>query len=241
MARSEHGTRAASTYERIRSDILAGRLQPGERLKFPELCTRYAVGVGAVREALTRLVEQGFIRSQAHAGFHVTPLSTDDLVELTEARVEIEQLVLRLSIERGDITWKSDVVAKHYALEHTPQYDKADPNRVSDAWAGAHREFHAVLLSGCRNTRLTVLATNLRDSASLYQAWSQQIGREPNRDVVAEHRELMDLTLAADLKAIPALARHIRRTTEILLGNTDKRFDQAIGSDVVTDDLVRSR
>lgn len=221
MVRSQHGTRAASTYQRIRSDILAGRLRPGERLKFPELCTQYGVGVGAVREALTRLVEQGFIRSAAHAGFHVTPLSTNDLLELTEARVEVEQLVLRLSMERGDISWKSDVVAKHYTLEHTPQYDQSDPNRISDAWAVAHRDFHAALLGGCRNTRLTVLATNLRDSAALYQAWSQQIGREPNRDVVAEHRELMNLSITADPKAITALAHHIRRTTEILVRHSD--------------------
>jgi DNA-binding GntR family transcriptional regulator len=152
----------------------------------------------------------------------VTPLSAEDLVELTTARVEIEGLVLRHCLAEGDMVWESDLVARHYTLEHTPQYDDGDPDRVADAWSAAHGAFHTALLAGCRNTRLRCLAASLRDAAVLYQSWSQQIGRHPDRDVIAEHRQLLELALARDADAaVDALGRHISRTTEILLAHPE--------------------
>lgn len=218
MARSTHGTRADDTFATMRADILAGRLAPGEKLKFPELGARYGVGVGVLREALTRLTEQDLVRSQPHQGFQVTPLSAEDLTDLTAARVAIECLVLRMSVAEGDTPWESDLVAKHHTLERTPQYDEDDPERVSDAWSRAHADFHHTLLAGCRNSRLLSIANSLRDSAELYRSWSQQHSRHPGRDVIAEHRTLMELALARDTEAaVEALERHISHTTEILL------------------------
>ena len=62
MSRSE--TRAERIYVSLRSDILTGRLLPGQRLPFAELGTRYATSVGVLREALSRLVEQGLVQSE---------------------------------------------------------------------------------------------------------------------------------------------------------------------------------
>ncbi|WP_081655410.1 GntR family transcriptional regulator [Amycolatopsis orientalis] len=227
MARSTHGTRADDTFATMRADILAGRLAPGEKLKFPELGARYGVGVGVLREALTRLAEQDLVRSQPHQGFQVTPLSAADLTDLTAARVAIECLVLRMSLAEGDTPWESDLVAKHHTLERTPQYDQDDPERVSDAWSRAHADFHHTLLAGCRNSRLLSIANSLRDSAELYRSWSQQHSRHPGRDVIAEHRTLMELALARETEAaVAALARHISHTTEILLdGDRSSQLD----------------
>lgn len=231
MARSALGTRADDTFAAMRADILAGRLVPGEKLKFPALGQRYGVGVGVLREALTRLVHQDLVRSQPHLGFQVTPLSADDLTELTAARVAIECLVLRMSIADGDTAWEANLLAKHHTLERTPQYDAVDPERVSDEWSQAHADFHHALLAGCRNARLLNIATSLRDSAELYRSWSQQSARHPNRDVVAEHRNLKELALTRDVEAtVAALARHISHTTEILLAGSEEDPDSTARS-----------
>lgn len=220
MARSPHGTRADTTFEQLRADILAGRLKPGARLKFPLLSERYGVGVGVIREALTRLAQQGLAVNQPHLGFQVMPLSRADLTELTQARVEIEGLVFRHSIEEGDMGWEAAVVAAHHKLVRTPQYDAADPERLSDGWSQVHNEFHRVLLAGCSNARLTAAAAAMRDAAEIYRAWSQQTSRHPDRDPAAEHRNLMELALARDADAaVEALGEHIVKTTEVLLSS----------------------
>ena len=220
MAKSLHGTRADDTYAAVRADILAGRLAPGERLRFPELADRYGVGVGVLREGLTRLTAEGLVRSQPHLGYEVTPISADALIELTEARIDIEGMALRRSLADGDTAWEADLIAKHHMLQSTPQYDPEDPARVSDHWTRVHSDFHQALLAGCANRRLLEIALSLRDAAELYRYWSQQTARHPNRNAAAEHQQLLELALARDADgATEALARHISATTEILLNS----------------------
>lgn len=222
MTRSAHGTRSEFVYVVMRSDILSGRLRPGERLKFPELAVRYGVGVGSLREALARLMEQDLVRSQPHIGFHVVPLSAADLRALTDARIEIEGLLFRRSMENGDIAWETAVVSTHYVLERTPQHDPEDPNIVIDAWTEAHAGFHHALLVGSGNPRMLDIALSMRDAASVYQSWSQQQRLASGRSVVEEHRNLMNLALARDIEVgVAALAEHITRTTEVLLKHLD--------------------
>jgi DNA-binding GntR family transcriptional regulator len=217
-------TRTDFMYSRLRADILGGRLAPGSRLKFPELCVQFDASVGVVREALIRLAEQGLVRSQAHQGFTVTPLSFDDLAELTDVRLEIEGLVLRRALADGDIAWESRVLAAHHFLERTPLALAGDPRRLSDAWAAAHAEFHQAVLDGCSSRRLRLIAAGLRDEAELYRRWSLPLGNEPDRDLPTEHRQLMEAALARDEEAAAnVLQQHIQHTTRLLVDSSTPR------------------
>lgn len=198
-------TRADAVYQRLREDILGGRLVPGQRLKFPELSDRYGTSVGATREALTRLVADGFVQTQAHQGFSVTSLSYEALTELTQARMEIESLVMRLSVLEGDMAWEAQLVAAHHVLEHT-----------EDDWFSAHAAFHHALLAGCRNQRLHTIAKALRAEAELYVQWSVQF--DPTRDVDGEHRALLDAAINRDAERAAELIReHIAHTSQLLI------------------------
>ena len=135
-------TRTEQVYAQLRADILSGRVLPGTKLRFAELTERYDCSTSVVREGLTRLAEQGLVQSEPQHGFHVTPLSQDDLDDLTTARCEIEGLVLRMSIEHGDIAWESEVVAAHHALDRTPMESDGDPVVMSEEWTLAHARFH---------------------------------------------------------------------------------------------------
>ncbi len=193
--------------------------------------------LGAIREALARLVAQGFVQSQAFTGFRVTGLSPVDLQELTDARADLEGLVLRRSVEEGDLAWGSQVLAGHHTLARTTLYEPADPDRVSDTWFAAHTAFHSALLAGCGTARLRLLAADLRDATAIYQAWSQQQGRNPGRDAAGEQRELKELALARRaLEAAEALRRHIWRTTEILLASAPSGVAGRPGPDATAEE-----
>ena len=131
-------TRGEQVYTQLRTDILSGRVLPGTRLRFAELTDRYDCSTSVLREGLTRLAEQGLVQSEPQHGFCVTPLSDDDLDDLTTARCELEGLVLRKSIENGDIAWESDLVAAHHALDRTPMETDGDPVVMSEEWTMAH-------------------------------------------------------------------------------------------------------
>ncbi|MDT0309022.1 FCD domain-containing protein [Streptomyces sp. DSM 44917] len=230
MAKNDNGTtRAGEVYRRLRGDILGGRLLPGQRLKFPELCARYGTSVGAAREALTRLVTEGFVTAQSHQGYAVVPLSHEDLADLTTARVEIESTVLRLAVVEGDMDWEARLVAAHHVLERTPFFGPDDTDHPSDEWAAAHRAFHLALLDGCRNRRLTATARALREEAALYLQWSVSFGREPDRDIAGEHRALLRAAVDRDPDLAARLLReHIAHTAGLLIRNaTDEPREPA--------------
>jgi len=147
----------------------------------------------------------------------VTPLSADDLAELTQARTAIESLVVRLACETGDVAWEASVLAAHHTLERTPEVPPDDPDRIDDAWAASHRAFHEAVLAGCPNQRLRDIAAALREEAELYRRWSRPLGDGRVRDVRAEHRALLGAAISRDgERAAEVITAHINRTTELL-------------------------
>ncbi|NMO05042.1 GntR family transcriptional regulator [Gordonia sp. TBRC 11910] len=209
-------TRSDIVYGALRADILAGRRLPGERLKFPELGKTYDVSVSVLREALTKLAGEGVVTAEPHLGYAVTELSVDALEELTDARLALECLVFARSVEQGDLQWESKIVAAHHVMEGT-RYLAEGTQCVTDEWALAHSQFHDALLDGCANRRLFGMATALRSEAELYRRWSQPLGAEHDRDLVTEHRELLDAALSRDAaRASVLLADHIAHTTRLL-------------------------
>lgn len=211
------GTRADELYERLRGDIFMGRLEPGRRLKFPELSAAYGTSVGPVREALTRLTAERLVTLQAHIGYTVAPLSADELTDLTAARVEVESLAFRKAILAGDEQWESDVVAAHHLLA-LREREVVSTDTRGDPWFAAHEAFHAILLVGCGNRRLTEMSQQLRAETELYRRWAAPLLEENERNPAAEHKALVDAVTDRDADRGAALLRdHIAFTTQMLL------------------------
>ena len=210
-------TRGEEVYDVLRSELLNGVLCPGTKLRMVELAGRFEVSQSVVREALTRLAEQGLVVASPQRGFRVRELSVEDIAGLTESRVEIESVALRLAIERGDVLWETQIVAAHHLLERTPVV--GDGGQVLEQWVVNHRAFHQALTAGCDNARLQGVVRALRDSAELYRRWWWALATDGRRDLAAEHRQLKDLTLARHADgAIEALADHIRGGPDQLIG-----------------------
>ncbi|MFD7790209.1 GntR family transcriptional regulator [Streptomyces sp. NPDC059759] len=208
-------TRAGAVYTQMREEIFQGALNPGQRLRLIELAERFSVSQSVIREALTRLAGQGLVVAAPQQGFSVVALSLEDLNELTEARVDIESLVLRRAVERGDITWEASVVAAHHHLVNTPT--TLPSGELNSEWFTVHERFHQSLLEGCGNDRLLAVALSLRDAATLYRRWSVPVGHDYDRDVAGEHRALTDAVVARDAStASRLLAEHIDRTSASL-------------------------
>ena len=219
MTNAAGGTKSDAVYRRIRADILSAQLVPGQRLKFPDMVAEYGVSVGVLREALNQLVAERLVSVQPNRGFQVVTLSVEDLLELTEARVELESLVLRLSVGKGDTAWEARVIAAHHVLERTPvNADDDRPGRVSSDWSRVHADFHQALLEGCANVRLLATAMQLREEAELYQHWAVSRGGLRPEQFAGEHRQLRDAAVARDgERAADLLRTHLVHTADAVL------------------------
>jgi DNA-binding GntR family transcriptional regulator len=206
-------TRTSELVARLREDLLAGALAPGEPLRLAVLRQRYAAGLTPLREALFQLVAEGLVTTEDQRGFRVAVVSKADLTDLTEQRVFIESQALRRAIERGDLAWESRVLAAHHRLANTPML-VADSAVLTAAWTEAHREFHRVLVEACGSTWLLRFRDVLSDQCERYRRWS--IRNKPGRDVAGEHRRLAEAVLARDAeRAVQELAAHYWRTAEL--------------------------
>lgn len=211
-------SRATTVHDSIRADILRGDIPPGTPLRVQALADKYDVSMAVLREALTRLVEHNLATLAPNQGFRVVQISRQDLVNLTELRINLEGMALTKSIELGDVKWEARVVSTHHVVERAT-YLRADGAGSTDEWTEAHALFHDALVDACGSPRLLELTRSLRNSAELYRQLSGLSARD-HRDPATEHRELMELATAREAKkARETLTRHIQRTTDAVLAS----------------------
>lgn len=225
VRRADAHSLAVDVYQRLRSAILNGRYEAGERLLPAELSAQYGVSPTVVREALMRLTEQRLAISTPNRGHHVVTMTLDDMHDLVEFRVIAETAALRLAVDRGDIAWEGSVISALHQLNAT------DPSFAPEDWFDAHLAFHKSLLSACGNDRLRHTCEGLLEVGDLYLRWSGYrvashsvaagSGTVSPRDVVAEHTGILEAALArdADLAAARYQA-HLRLTEQLAARST---------------------
>ncbi|MGE8051381.1 GntR family transcriptional regulator [Pseudomonas monteilii] len=205
-----------ATYERLRKDVLSCALAPGSRVNVKELAEAYEASGGAVREALSRLTSEDLVLSEPQKGFRIAPISFADLRDLTLARIEIEGMCLRQSIENGDVSWEARLVSAYHSLSRAPGPESGE-NYEEIQWNSAHSTFHEALVSACPNSWLSRLRKMMFEQNSRYRALSVSI-TAGDRDLTSEHRQLLDAALARDADvAVALIGEHIRQTSAVLM------------------------
>jgi DNA-binding GntR family transcriptional regulator len=87
-------------YEFLKSSVLSGHFNPGERLTEEYLAKKLGVSRTPVREALHKLESEGLIKPLETRGFIVSRDSKDEVEELFELRAILEGYALRIISER---------------------------------------------------------------------------------------------------------------------------------------------
>jgi DNA-binding GntR family transcriptional regulator len=207
-----HRTLASAIFSQLRDDIITCRIKPGEKLVVSAISARFDVSLAAVREALSRLVADGLVVAEDQRGFRASPLSIDDLMDLTNTRIEIECLALRRSIVTGTDEWRKRVTVAWESLQVLPRMSSHEPGRHNPAWAAMHSRFHAALVSACGLKWLMQFRNTLYEQSERYRQMAVAI-KPDARDVDAEHRMIVEAALSGDIeKATGEMAKHIERT-----------------------------
>lgn len=199
------------TYQAIRTDIITCKLLPGSKLKIKDLCEHFDASLGAVREALSRLAAEGFVVAEPQKSYMIAPISLDELEDLTKTRTTIENLCLVRAIESGGLEWEAEIVATFYRLNRVSE-KLPEPRWLSEEWSQAHQAFHSSLVAACDSPWLLRIRDMLFDKSDRYRRLSAIATRE-ERDVMAEHKSIMDAVLARNSVAASALMEeHFRKT-----------------------------
>src|SRR6266550_6594743 len=104
LKRSKTKTRAienlsARVYNQIKNLILCNEIMPGQKLHHQQLSERLGVSRTPVREALTRLVQEGYVSFLPNRGFTCKEIRLQEAEELYDLREALEAFAVEKAIE----------------------------------------------------------------------------------------------------------------------------------------------
>ena len=87
-------------YAKIKEAILRHEIVPGQRLSHEELVLRLKISQTPIREALSRLAQEGYVTRLTNRGFRVSEMKVDEVVELFGLRHALEWYSLGEALQR---------------------------------------------------------------------------------------------------------------------------------------------
>jgi DNA-binding GntR family transcriptional regulator len=211
-------TLTSSVYEQLRADLVSGHYKPGERLGADALRQRFETGASPIREALNRLLAEGFVAQEEQKGFRVAPVSEAELRELVMARCWIDGAAIAQAIalagQQGNTQWEESLVLALHRLSRLKRVPDDGAKRNVE-WEKLHRAFHTTLVEGCGSRWMVRISEQLFDAAERYRLLAAN--DVPERNELDEHRAIVDACLQHRAQDIPALLyQHYERTFDAI-------------------------
>ncbi|HEU5157200.1 MAG TPA: GntR family transcriptional regulator [Streptosporangiaceae bacterium] len=221
MNTSEPARRVSSreVYERLRREILAGRLPPGTALREIALAERYGVSRTPVREALRRL-EHDKLLEAGDRGLRVRRPTHEEVVQVYDARILLEGAAAEQAARmRGeaDLALLDGLVSRDLALADPGPVDRADNNIEfhQAVWRATH---NPVLIDLLQRLSLHLIHTPTT-TLTAPGRWEQSL---------TEHQALIAAIRDGDAEGAGEVAReHLRTARDIRLRMWRERAPRA--------------
>ncbi len=142
-------------YQRLREGLLAGRFQPGERLKIRDLAAEWGTSPMPVRGALQRLVAEGALEGEPQRSVRVPEMTRERFQHLFQVRLGLEGLAVELAAPRlssAELELLGSCIGRmETALERREVQAYLDDNSL----------FHLTLYRACANPILLRMIESL--------------------------------------------------------------------------------
>lgn len=188
---------ATLVFEALRKAIIEGELQDGEPLRQDEIARLFNTSRIPVREAISRLEEQGLVKSQRYKGAVVAGLSIEEATEIFEFRALVEGEVIRRAVPRMSDDQLAE--ARAYCEEFA-----ASPDPMQ--WGELNRKFHWALYSACTLPYHLSVVDNAMDRVDRYLR-AQLVMSDGMEKANREHLAILKACEARDADLACALTR----------------------------------
>jgi DNA-binding GntR family transcriptional regulator len=197
-------------YEQLKRDIADFRMVPGDRFSEHELCSRLDVSRTPVRQALTRLQQEGLVEVMFRSGWRVLPFDFDKFDQLYDLRMVLETTaVQRLCLQ--------DVQTSEPALQAlkdrwlAPVAERStDPVQVAE-W---DEDFHEALVRAAGNAEMARVHHELTERIRIIRRldFLKQMRIDATYD---EHAKILRAILARKADRADLLMRSHIETSQV--------------------------
>jgi DNA-binding GntR family transcriptional regulator len=203
-ARRETVNLSEQAYEQLKAMAISFQFRPGERLAEVELATRLKVSRTPIREALHRLVTEGFLAFTPNRGFQGRQLDAKEVFDLYELRRSLEEAAVMLAAGRADDEELEE-------LARLVEKSKAVPNGAPvTTLVSLDEDFHERIAALSRNAELLRVLQNINARIRFCRWIDMENGRRSTTQ--KEHAEILALLRKRDRERCrAAVSQHIER------------------------------
>lgn len=190
-------------YRRIRAKIVEGSLAPGTRIVEREIAKRLGVSRTPVRQAVKRLEQEGFIRTNTATKYArpvVAALTSEDARELYEIVAGLEASIARRAAAlppRRRTALARKLREKNDELRVASRQDPIEPALL----AALDHEFHATYLKAAAGPRLVALRMAVKPQLERYIRNYQAFLEREMVPALAEHDAIISAIRKGDQAA----------------------------------------
>lgn len=211
-----------TVYAELRSRITKLQLPPGSSFTEGQIAAELNLSKTPVREALTRLRQEGFVVVDAGAGYRASEVTIKDTHDLFAMRVLLEGeaagLAATRAVHRTVLRTLEDLCTSSFSPSDTTSVDR---------FLQANTSFHLMIGRAAGNQRLThILEIVLVQMERLFRIGLLLSSRSD--EILHEHRDLLQAIMAGDVD--------LARKTAVAQVRASQRMviDALISSDEVT-------
>jgi DNA-binding GntR family transcriptional regulator len=187
-------------YEQLRESIVEGRIHPGEPLVEATLAATYGVSRTPVREALTRLQQEGLVQ-RGDRGLIVRESSPEEILDIYDTRVILEAQAARLAAKR-----RTELDLARIRNEQSRMHECLTGEWPAHESAQRNRAFHHAIWRASGSASLIELLERLNRLLGRYPATTLAFpGRLETADV--EHNQIIDAIVSGDAELAAEVAR----------------------------------
>lgn len=213
MARSTSGTDTSarvSLTDRLRQDIIAGRLVPHQRLIEADVADEHDASRGEVRLALNELITEGLVERIPNRGARVRKVSLAEAIEITEVRAAVESLCAGKAAEKVTDAQADELREIGAAMQ------QAVDRGARDEYSSLNRKLHTLIIEIADQQTAAQTIARLRGQAIRYHF---QLSSQPDRPKISlpQHLAIIEAICARDPHAAAAaMQEHLASVIEAI-------------------------
>ncbi|MBW4658230.1 MAG: GntR family transcriptional regulator [Drouetiella hepatica Uher 2000/2452] len=211
------------TYQALRTNILSGRLAPGDRLVETHLAQALQVSRTPIREAMRQLQREGLIIGDAQEGLRVTSISVIDTKHLYDCRMGLEQVSILGACQYASA--EELHMIERYVLQAEKLMQRPDSELNSFQLLDLDYQFHHAIAVSSGNPWLVTLLDQVFDKMTLLRA--QTTRQNPKvLEIRVEHRQIYQAIADRDVEAAAAAMQRHLMTSKVRVVQEVEHFYQ---------------
>ena len=177
-------------YNVIMKEILSGHFKPGDKVLIKNLSSKYNVSTTPIREALTKLENEGVLSKEPYKSYEIREYSNEEIKKIYEARMIMETQVVKLATNKLNNKMKKrfeNILDRSHKVIQEEKYEEF--NECNSA-------FHFCIFEAADNNYLLEMMQNMNKQIMIlnYQAFPEYNEQKIERlkKALKEHQAIYD-------------------------------------------------